>query len=72
MPARNSRRSVTIRRVQPVLWSEWVRKYVVTSCNNRRGVESGVLCGSDLKLYDSTEFGSASECSAVKGLVVEC
>jgi hypothetical protein len=46
--------------------------YVVMSHNNRICVASGVLCGSFLRLYDSTEFSSDSECSAVEGAVVEC
>jgi hypothetical protein len=44
----------------------------VTSHNNRRGDAGNVLVGPPPRLYDSTVFCSASECSAVEGSPTEC
>jgi hypothetical protein len=46
-------------RVRPLLWSDWVSTHEVTSRNNRRGVASGILCGSAPRLYneDLTHLG---------------
>jgi hypothetical protein len=58
---------------QPLLWSDWVSTYAVTSRNNRGGVASCVFCGSALRLYDSTDQVQFSEwVSAIEGSVVEC
>jgi hypothetical protein len=61
MPSRKNR-GATIR-------DEYSRCYgAVTSRNNRRGVASGVLCGSAPRIYDSADrFRSESEFSAVEG-----
>jgi hypothetical protein len=41
--------------------------YVVTSRNDRRGVASGVLCGSASRLCDLTDRAQLdSECSAIE------
>jgi hypothetical protein len=47
--------------------------YAVTSRNNRRDIASGVLCGSTLRLYDSTNQVQSSELvSALQLTTVEC
>jgi hypothetical protein len=42
-------------RVQLLLWTDWVSTYSATSRNNRKGFQSGVLCGSAPRLYDPTD-----------------
>jgi hypothetical protein len=40
--------------------------FAVTSLNNRRGVASGVFCGAASRRYDSTDYSSENESSAVE------
>jgi hypothetical protein len=68
MPARNNRGGVKISDaysrcyVGPAAYA-----CVVTSHNNRRDDAGGVLCGSALRLYESTDRVLFRECSAVEG-----
>jgi hypothetical protein len=58
MPARNNRGGVTICDAYSrcyVAPAAYACAYAVTSRNNRRGVASGVLCGSAPMLYDLTD-----------------